>query len=411
MESAGAGRHNRHLTAGTLRSTRTVVQSAKGADAAPPRRAGRSRVETAPPFAWRAGVHVPGTGLWCDALRTQDLCFLSSAQVSAAAPRRGGGLGALLCSERTWRFCQVALGLGLKEPPASLLLSPTGRPFQLGALRMELFPSGALPGATSLWLRLPSGKPVVYAGAPNPAPSPLCEPMQLRSAESMVCHAPLALLDAALPSREAAIQSLRDALAEAQAEQALTLVLCPPLGTAPELAHALAGDQAHGLLFGPPQVRRACAAYGELSPALAGKAASIRPIPRHLAEGGLPAGAVLFWPWLPAAQTGSVPIPTRAELGAVGRPVRAILCTGAALLPEAVAACQTQLVQRGLELTCALPYPDALDRLGLLRYVADSEVQRLFLTAGYSDALAKELRARKVTVEPLGPPRQLALLP
>lgn len=318
----------------------------------------------------------------------------------SAAASRPSRLGALLCSERTWRFCQIALGLGIKqgEQPSSLLLSPTGRPFQLGSLRMELFASGALPGAASLWLRLPSGRLMVYAGAPNPAASPLCEPMQLRSAESLVCHAPLALTDAQLPSREDATQSLREAISG----EGLTLVLCPPLGTAPELAYELADSGA--MLFGPPLIRRACAAYSELSPVFQAQKVPVRPIPRQSGEGRLPAGAVLLWPWL----NDGPPPPTPAELG---HPVRVVLCTAAALLPESVAACRVQLARRDLELACALPYPDAIDRPGLLRYVVDSEARQLFLTAGYSDGLAAELRAQRVAVAPLGPPRQLGLLP
>ena len=34
---------------------------------------------TAPaPVSWRDGIHITGTPLWCDALRTRDVCFLSS---------------------------------------------------------------------------------------------------------------------------------------------------------------------------------------------------------------------------------------------------------------------------------------------------------------------------------------------
>ena len=42
-------------------------------------------------------------------------------------------------------------------------------------------------------------------------------------------------------------------------------------------------------------------------------------------------------------------------------------------------------------------------------FEADSEARVVYLTAGYSDALAATLRRTGVQLEPLGPPRQLPL--
>ena len=63
----------------------------------------------------------------------------------------------------------------------------------------------------------------------------------------------------------------------------------------------------------------------------------------------------------------------------------------------------------GLTLTQALPFPDAIDRAALISYIADCGARTVYLTAGFSESLRLELRRRKVTLEPLGPPSQLAL--
>lgn len=357
-------------------------------------------------FVWRAGVHVTGSGLWCDAPRAQSLCFLSSAQVLHGLRQLGTQWDALLCSERTWRLYSSLTPQVIK--PSSLLLSPPGRPFQLGTLRLELFPSGGLPGATALWLRLPSGREVAYAGAPNPSVAFAelrgCETMQVRPAEALVCHAPLAAVDSALPSLDEAWSLLRGALATAQAQSALVVLLCPPLSTAPALVSLLAEDQktAELPLYGHPLVLRACKP-GRPS-AAASRALGQRP--RRFVR-PLHGGAVLLWP-LPTDE----PMPPLTRLcGDFTPQVHVILCSGAALLPDVVAACRASLAASGLELRTTLPFPDLIDKDGLLRYVADAGARRLYLTAGYSESLAAALRQTRtpVQVEPLGPPRQLGL--
>jgi hypothetical protein len=60
-------------------------------------------------------------------------------------------------------------------------------------------------------------------------------------------------------------------------------------------------------------------------------------------------------------------------------------------------------------LSGAIALADSLDLPGLLRYVLDSEAKQVWLTSGYSEAVAAALMTHHVAVAPLGPPRQLAL--
>jgi hypothetical protein len=177
-------------------------------------------------------------------------------------------------------------------------------------------------------------------------------------------------------------------------QQALTVVLCPVLSTAPELAELLASDAAAGRyqLLAHPRIGRAIRALGQLALRAVAPARPILPIPSD---------GVLLWPV-------DEPLPTAGQLSRSGR-LNIVLCSGAALLPSAVAACRRRLAASGLTLAAALPYPDAIDRPGLLRYIVATGARQIYLTAGFSDSLAAELRAIQVVAWPLGPPQQLAL--
>lgn len=353
----------------------------------------RASARPAPLVSWRAGVHVLGTRLWCDAPRAHDLCFVSSAE--AVRRRRLDRVGTLLCTERTLRLRQA---LGEPVPaPESLLLSPVGRPFHLGSLRLELFPSGAGAGAASLWLRLPTGETLVYAGAPCAAELPGSEPMQLRAAETLVCAAPLAACPGALPAPAEALAQLGDRVDAGRAADAVVVILCAPLCGGPLLWQALAPHRA--ALSVHPEIARALLAVRALAPARPG--AEDAPPPRRYGR-PLGPGAVLLWP----AGVALPPLPRLQGAGA--RAVHVVLGIGAALSPAVVAHVAAAL-PAGAHFAGAVPLADGLDEPALRRYIAESEARTVYLTAGYSDALAAALQPAGVTLLPLGPPRQLPL--
>lgn len=349
------------------------------------------RARPAPLVSWRAGVHISGTRLWCDALRAHDLCFVSGAQAAGRRGRRTAGT--LLCTERTLRLRQA---LGEQVPAAeSVLLSPFGRPFHLGSLRLELFPSGQGPGAASLWIKLPSGQCVIYAGAPCPQPELDVEPMQVRAAATLVCAAPLAALPGALPARAEALAALHARVADARAAGAVTVILCSPLPGAPAIFRQL--SEGGAAVAAHPAILRTLRAYHQLGLLPAQSDAGPRRLGRPLAP-----GSVLLWP-------AAAPLPPTAQLqgGAAGE-LRVILCIGAAMAEAAVEKARAAL-PAGATLAGAVALADGLDQPALLRYIADSEARAVYLTAGYSDSLAAAARARGVRLEPLGPPHQLPL--
>lgn len=353
----------------------------------------------APLLAWRGGVHVLNTRVWCDALRLRDpgaVCFVSSAQIRIAAEAPG----TILCTERTLRLRKALLG----ETPGALL-SPMGRPFSLGTLRLELFPSGALPGAAALWLRLPSGRCVVHAGALGPAGAALAEPVQVRPADALVVHAPLAALADALPSREEALAAVRAALVRGREAGALTVLLADTLTTAPELLHALADPELE--VYGHARIERVVRAFRQLGITIGPAELAPRRVLRALPAKPPSPGSVLIWP---------LGVPLRELVARTGNAkLHVVLCAGAAASAEATAGLRAALAEDGLTLAAAIAFAEGADLPALCSYAAETEASELHLTAGFTPAVADAVRAaaaargRKVVVAPLGGPRQLPL--
>lgn len=323
---------------------------------------------------WRDGVHVAGTVLWCDARRARDLCFLSH----ALKPARGAH-GKLLTTART-------AALLAAPSPSELLVTPFSRPFSLGAARIELFPSGRLPGAAQLAVQI-GGRRVVYAGDLNPHPG-LGEPMEVRGAEVLVLEAPLASpdlpIDRPLPPREQALSALVDEARRAVDQGATPVFIAPSLGVAQEAARALAAGgitvRAH------PQI----AAYAD---ALRGLGIALPPLARF--AGSAAAGEAVLWP-LERWSAARVPKPLARLAGA-----RTIALTGRALADGAA---------ERLGVDRAIALADHADARALVDYAAHAEAREVYFTAGGGEAIARALMARGVrVVEPLGPPRQLSL--
>ena len=300
--------------------------------------------------------------LWCDARRARDLTFLSHAHVFSRSAH-----GKVLATERT-----LAL---LGGSSAETLVTPFSRPFSLGAARLELFPSGHLPGASSLRIEA-GGRRVVYAGDINPRRG-LGEAMAIRDAEVLVIEAPLAPLDGELPPREVAAALLVAAVARALDGGETPVVMAPALGGAQEALAIL--DNAGFALRAHPSIAAGAALYRSIGIDL--------PSPKRFSPSRR---ETLVWP---LALGGS------PQLERLHRP-RRIALTGLALDPNAA---------HRLGVDEVVPLADHADRADLLAYIAHSEAREVWFTDGWCEAIAVALRARRVVAWPLGPPRQMDL--
>jgi hypothetical protein len=323
-------------------------------------------------FVYRAGVRIAGTVVACDASAGSDLVFLSHAAVLGARgrralPRVGGGRRQILSTDTT-----LALLGPVGERLRTQALIPTyGRPFALGDIRLEIFPSGYMPGAASLLCER-SGRRIVYSG-------PIGEGSDLRAAGALCLDARLAERGLVFPERAAAEANLRQVVRETLAGGGAPVLLVEPATLALSAGLALGSDgiplRAHRTIMD------AAATY---------KRANLPAPALQRFAGRLAPEEVLLWP---------AAAPALPHLGGSRAP-SFVLVSPHADRPEAGA---RLAAPRGLT------FPLGLDFAGLLRYVEATGASEVALVGAPDDDLAEVLRARGIDAYRLGPPRQIDL--
>jgi hypothetical protein len=318
------------------------------------------------------GVRIAGTVIACDATAGTELVFLSHAPAfgvhpKRALPRGGGGRRQLLTTDVTLAL----LGAAGERLKTHALPAAYGRPFSLGDLRLEMFPSGFMPGAASL-LCEHDGQRLVYAG-PIGAHS-----VDVRAADAVCIDATFADAAAAFPSRAEALAAVGRAVRDVLARGEAPMVLVDPLAIALDVAATLAADRiglcAHRAIV---QAAAAYRAAGLPAPALQRFATKIGP------------GEALLWP-------ASVRVPAR-RAGARA-PGVILISADAGSLPSDPERDRARIV-----------FPTAADRAGILRYLEASGAREVALINAPGDDLAAALRARGIDAYTLGPPRQIEL--
>ena len=334
-------------------------------------RSDSSTVKTPPPaVTWKGGVHIEGTHVWCDAPRARGLCFLSYA--TGAGQRTRAGHKQLLVTPTTHAL------LGSRDDDA--LVTPTGRPFSLGEARLELFPSGRMPGAAALVIApRRDGPRIIYAGELNALRegerARLAEPCEVRGADVVVVAAPVAALGGSLPPRDVIEQRLIDAVRRALEEKRTPIVLAQAAGAAEEVVAILG---AAGIAL-------------RAHPRIAARVTALRALGCDLVSplGTTPRdGVPLVWP---------IELRASPALVALRAPLR-IAVTALALDPDAGAR---------LAVDELVPLADHADLDALVAWVSATGAREVRLTAGYGERLVRALAPRAVFA--LGPPRQLDL--
>jgi hypothetical protein len=321
-------------------------------------------------FVYRAGVRIAGTVVACDASAGGDLVFLSHAAVVGARgrralPRVGGGRRQILSTDTTLAL----LGpVGDRLRGQSLIVA-YGRPFVLGDLRLEIFPSGYLPGAASLLCER-GGRRVVYAG-------PIGEGAEVRAADALCLDGRLAVPGRELPDRAAAAASLRQSLSRILDAGGAPVVLIEPLALAPSVGLALGGEslRAHRAIMDAAAVYKRAGLPAPSLQRFAGRLA-----PRE----------VLLWP---------ADAPGLPHVGGPRGP-GFILVSPQAAGPDARA--RPAAVHR-------VAFPLGADFAGLLRYVEATGASEVAVLGAPSEDPVELLRQRGLEAYSLGPPRQIDL--
>ncbi len=337
-------------------------------------------------FLYRAGVRLAGTVVACDAAAGGDLVFLSHASVLGARGRRalphvGGSRRQILATEATLAL----LGPFGERLRAQTLVVPFGRPFALGDLRLELFPSGFMPGAASLLCER-DGRRIVYAGPIGQVEQveqvgqPGDGRAELRAADALCIDARFASGEIAFP-RRAVAEEVLCRIARDRSSGGAPLFLIEPPALAPVIARVLGA--AGVSLRAHRTILDAVAAFRQVEPQ------SSYPQVQRFA-GRLADDEALLWP--AAAR------PPRQGGQAQARP--SVLVS-----PRA----GTAAARERWNVAHRLPFPHGADVAQLARYVEATGASEVALVGAPDDELAELLRGRGVFAYRVGPPRQIDL--
>ncbi|MCA9666850.1 MAG: hypothetical protein KC503_14720 [Myxococcales bacterium] len=329
-------------------------------------------------FEYRRGLHLRGTVLWFDAPRARDVCFVSSAAISGAHRHEK-----ILCTGETAELLHAlaeAHGRGRRVHEPRALVTPYGRPFSLGKLRLELFPAGYVLGSASLLVEH-EGRRIVYAGPINPRERPPIERLEARRCDVLVLTGGYAganrvVLPPAGGVREQIVRFVDAALEAGETPVLLSAVL----GEAQELV-ALLGDRPlrlHRRIHAVTSVYAGRGAGGLREATLLPFRATVRP------------GETLIWP----ATLRDSPALSRLERRRVA-------------LVSAHAHEERPLGKTALD--GAFAYSAQADYSGLLEYVRACQPSTVVLTGGYCAELTGDLSALGITVLQAGPEEQLPL--
>ncbi|MFH0901000.1 MAG: hypothetical protein V2A73_10260 [Pseudomonadota bacterium] len=336
---------------------------------------------------WSDGVRLIGTPLWCDASRSRGLSFVSSARLLPSCRHQQiiatqATIGLLTAARRTHKTARAAT-TGAAAATAvtaatttrvatggAALAVPYGRPFTLGNLRLELFPAGYSIGSASLVVDTPAAR-IVYAGAIGPGGG-LAGECHVRACDILIVDVSSGCLSGA-PQEAAAVL---DWVTETLRWQRAPVLLVEPLGRAPEIVEML--GRAAIPLRAHRQIVQTIRRIREIGLAL--------PDVRLLRGPPSPGEAVLWPPFTPLAPA----------LAASNPPPRCALVSGAA-------GDHTILARAGAE--TGMVWADRPSRDQLLTYIEQTGASKVYLVGAEPDA---NLFPRSI---PLGPPRQLRLLP
>jgi putative mRNA 3-end processing factor len=338
-------------------------------------------------FSWADGVRIAGSPIYCDAARcpAEAIAFVSLAR----APRlRGGAEVRLITTERTRQL--RAIEVAPRGRAAATLVTPFGRPFAMGRLRLELLPSGHAPGAAQLYVEL-DGRRVGYCGPLNPQPGRFAEPPQVRAAAALCIDAPLAAYARPLPPRAEVEAALQTAVEHALDDGQAPVVLAPPFGAAADVVALLAGAGLTLRLH--PRVATWLQGYARAGIAVPAAPGALRKWSGVPADGKPVRREVIVWP---------LDARTSAALGRIERALL-LAVTGAALDPTAAAR---------LGVDAAFPLADHGDLPSLVAHARAAEAGDVWLTRGHTPEVTRAFAAAGVRAHPLEAPtpmRQMSL--
>ncbi|MBM4387889.1 MAG: hypothetical protein FJ088_09140, partial [Deltaproteobacteria bacterium] len=127
-----------------------------------------------PKVEYRNGIHLSQTIIYFDSANAEGMCFVSSAK--SEFPARAGKI---LCTGKTLMLLRAV------NRNISALTAVYNKPFSIGNLEIELFPSGFMPGAAQILVKI-EGRTVVYSGNFSLKTRSLAEKVEIKHCDVLV---------------------------------------------------------------------------------------------------------------------------------------------------------------------------------------------------------------------------------
>lgn len=319
-------------------------------------------------FEYSGGVHLADSILWCDTDRRREMVFISHSHVDHIGKNRR-----ILATDKTVRI--LTRGTGKIEA----LTSPYRRPFQLGALELELHPSGHVLGAAQLLVQR-DGRRIVYTSDVNPRKTATAELGAPVECDVLAIPATYGAPMYRFPPREEVLANIRRFVDDCLDDKATPVLIANQIGTAQELMSVL-GKAGYRL-----RVHRSIYDVAKLYKEMG------LTLPNSRRFQGSPAkDEVVIFPPILRKHTSIRKL----------RKYRTAIVTGKAVDPAFVFA---QKVDE------AFPLSDIADFQDLLDFIEGTGAKDVYLVDGHIDELSKELRDRfGMRVFSLVKPKQLSL--
>ncbi|HUB08275.1 MAG TPA: MBL fold metallo-hydrolase [Myxococcales bacterium] len=313
-------------------------------------------------------IHLSGSALWFDAPKRQPLSFVSHAHGDHIARHER-----VIATGATARLMERRLG-----KLANTLTAPYGQSFDLGPLKLTLFPAGHILGSAQILVER-GGRRIVYTGDLCLSPSLTAEAATVVPCDVLVIEATFGHPRYRLPRRPEALARVEEFVQRTHAGGGTPVLLAYALGKSQEVIRYL-GERGFAI--------RADDTICALAQVYRDSGCPLPEVARY--RGVVAPGEVLVVP----------PHRVRApSLRRLPRRRTAIL-TGWALDGDGA---------RRYRADEAIPLSDHADFDQLVDYVERSGAKQVYTVHGFCQPLADELRARGFRARPLDRGLQLDL--
>ncbi len=187
------------------------------------------------------GIHIKETGLWLDARRKADFCFVSHAHTDHAARH-----AEILCTRETARLCEHRFG------EAKFNILEYNRPKRLKGAKVKLFPSGHVLGGAQILIEK-GGTRIVYTGDFKLRRSLTAKKAEIKKCDILIMESTFGLPRYLFPHPREVQAQMTEFVKDAQAKERIPVFLAYSLGKAQEAMKILSNRgfklSLHGTIY------------------------------------------------------------------------------------------------------------------------------------------------------------------